>query len=261
VTGAERIERSIRQATAAGRPALAPFLTAGYPSRDGFAELVVSVAGAADVLEIGVPFTDPMADGVTIQRSSQVALAAGVDLGWILRTLGEVEARVSTPVVLMSYLNPLLAYGLERVARDAAAAGVAGFIVPDLPLEESGEFRENLESEGLALIQMVTPVTAADRLERICRAGRGFVYAVTATGITGGRVRPSAEYLQTVREASPVPVLAGFGIRSSEQLREVAAHVDGGVVGSALIEALDRGEDPVRFLEGLRRFESQEVKP
>jgi tryptophan synthase alpha chain len=155
----------------------------------------------------------------------------------------------------MSYLNPLLAYGLDRLPRDAARAGVAGFIVPDLPFEESGELKEALDREGLVVIQMVSPVTPPERLARLCAAAQGFVYAVTMTGTTGKSVAVPDEvlaYMDRVRKVSPVPVCAGFGIRSRDQVALFGAHVDGVVVGSALIETLERGEDPRAFLASLR---------
>jgi tryptophan synthase alpha chain len=251
--GAARIERAILGARESGRPALAPFLTAGFPDTTAFPRLLERVAAEADLVEIGVPFSDPMADGVTIQRSSETALAAGVDLPWILETLSASPG--DTPYLLMSYLNPLLAFGLERLAAEAPPAGVAGLIVPDLPLEESGALRQVLDGAGLAQVQLVTPVTSGARFERICRASRGFVYAVTVAGITGSIAGPTDglfDYLDRVREASEVPVLAGFGVRTAGQLRDIARHADGAIVGSALIEVIERGEDPVAFLRGLR---------
>jgi tryptophan synthase alpha chain len=159
---------------------------------------------------------------------------------------------------LMSYLNPLMAYGLEALPRAAAAAGVAGFIVPDLPFEESGDLSRALDSEGLALIQMVTPVTPLPRLAKLCAAARGFVYAVTMTGTTGSANTAAGvpdevlEYMDRVKRCSPVPVCAGFGIRSREQVARLAGHVDGVVIGSALVEALERGDDVQAFLGSLR---------
>jgi len=260
MNGPERIEQAIRMTNTVGHPALAAFITAGFPQREGFVDLIDRVATAADIVEIGVPFTDPMADGVTIQRSSQVALADGVTLRWILEATR--AATCTTPLVLMSYLNPLLAYRIERLATDAVSAGVSGFIIPDLPFEESESIRDVFDKAGLALIQLVTPVTPEDRLGQLCRASRGFVYAVTTTGITGGGggsdFEAAARYLQSVKDLSPIPVLAGFGIRSAAQLNTVAEHTHGGIVGSALIEVLDRGDDPVAFLRSLRPSVSQE---
>jgi tryptophan synthase alpha chain len=155
----------------------------------------------------------------------------------------------------MSYLNPLLAYGIDRLPGAARAAGVSGFIVPDLPFEESAAIRAALDGEGLALVQMVTPVTPPQRLAVLCEAARGFVYAVTMTGTTGKSVSVPddvLEYMDRVRAVSPVPVCAGFGIRSAEQVSRMTGRVDGVVVGSALVEVLERGEDPAAFLRELR---------
>jgi tryptophan synthase alpha chain len=250
--GAVRLERAIRAATAAGRPAFAAFLTAGFPRRAGFDALVRDAAAAADVVEIGVPFSDPMADGVTLQRTSRAALAGGVDLGWILEVAS--TCANGAPMVLMSYLNPLLAYGARRLVHEAGAAGLSGFVVPDLPHEESLPFRDLCDAAGLALVPMVTPVTPEPRLRTIAAAGRGFLYAVTSTGTTGGAAVPESgvlQYLDRVRAVSPAPVLAGFGIRTAAQVRALAGHVDGVIVGSALAEAIERGESPGTFLRGL----------
>jgi tryptophan synthase alpha chain len=166
---------------------------AGYPQREKFREHLRAIAAVADVVEVGVPFTDPMADGATVQRASFAALADGVTLPWILEELSSLPQRPAVPILLMSYLNPLLSLGLESLPRDAAAAGVAGFIVPDLPFEESGELKQALDREGLALVQMVTPVTPPERLAMLCREAKGFVYAVTMTGTTGTVKGRSAE--------------------------------------------------------------------
>jgi tryptophan synthase alpha chain len=251
----DAIRSAINAAVLQGRPALVGFLTAGFPSRDRFKQHLASVAAVCDVVEIGVPFTDPMADGTTIQRASFAALAGGVTLRWILQELGAVAPRHGPPILLMSYLNPLLAYGLERLPRDAAAAGVSGFIVPDLPFEESDEIKNALGREGLALIQMVTPVTPPERLARLCAAAQGFIYAVTMTGTTGKNVAVPDDvlaYMDRVKRVSTIPVCAGFGIRTREQVARFGAHVDGVVVGSALVETLERGEDATAFLSSLR---------
>jgi tryptophan synthase alpha chain len=251
--GADLIEAAVRAAAPARGLALAAFVTAGYPSRDGFAAVVDAVAAEADLVEIGVPFSDPMADGVTIQRASHAALQAGVTLRWILDVLGERDR--AAPLLLMSYLNPLIAFGLERLAEEATAAGVAGCIVPDLPYEECGPLRDALDTAGLALVQLVTPQTPGERLRLLASASRGFVYAVTAAGTTGGAATFSPEvlaYLDRVRAASPLPVLAGFGVREAAQLRALVGHADGVVVGSALVEVLEKHGDPAAFLRGLR---------
>jgi tryptophan synthase alpha chain len=250
----EQIAAALRLGARAGEPALVAFLTAGYPKRAQFREQLTAIAGAADVVEIGVPFTDPMADGMTIQRSSREALRQGVTLQWILDELRAMP-RPKAPILLMSYLNPLLNYGYERLAAAAVAAGVSGFIVPDLPLDESAALREALDPHGLALVQMVTPVTPPERLQRLCSASRGFVYAVTMTGTTGNTVampKDTLAYLGRVRAAASVPVCAGFGIRSREQVEALRGAVDGVIVGSALVEVLERGEPAQVWLSALR---------
>ncbi len=255
MSGAREIQRQIRKASAKGQPALVAFLTAGYPDTEGFAERLRAVASEADIVEVGVPFTDPMADGLTIQNASRKALENGVNLRWILQSLAEICADLQTPVLLMSYLNPLLAFGIDELADEASRAGVAGFIVPDLPLEESEGLRNAFGQKGLALVQLVTPVTPENRLRELCGASSGFVYAVTVTGITGSGVRSQAalnEYLDRVRALSEIPVCAGFGIGTASQVAALAGHADGVVVGTALIQALDRGEDPATFLASLK---------
>lgn len=255
MSNAQEIESAIRAANADGRPALVAFVTAGYPDIVGFPDRLRAIAREADVIEVGVPFTDPMADGLTIQNASRKALENGVSLRWILESLARVYPELNTPVLLMSYLNPLLAFGVDELASAAKRAGVAGFIVPDLPLEESTELRSAFESEGLALVQLVTPVTADERLRRLCKASSGFVYAVTVTGITGSDAQSQSSlnsYLDRVRACSALPVCAGFGISRAEQVRALAGHADGVVVGTALIQALDRGEDPAMFLASLK---------
>lgn len=250
----ERIGAAIRATTAAGQTAMVPYITAGYPHKDQFIATLRAIAAEADVVEIGVPFSDPMADGVTIQRASHAAIASGVSLRWILDELRE-AAPFAAPLVLMSYLNPLLNFGYERLAAASVAAGVCGFIVPDLPIEESADFRLAMEARGLALIQLVTPATPPERLKLLCEASRGFVYAVTTTGITGsGKELPASvgSYLDQVRGLSSLPVCAGFGVRRAEQVRSLAPHADGVIVGSALVEQLESGADPVAFLRGLR---------
>ena len=250
----ERIAEAIRARARGGEPALVAFLTAGFPERERFRTDLARVAAAADVVEIGVPFTDPMADGMTIQRSSQEALRQGVTLQWILDELTAMP-RVRAPLLLMSYLNPLLNYGYERLAAASMAAGVCGFIVPDLPLDESAGLRAALDPHGIALVQMVTPVTPPERLARLAAASQGFVYAVTMTGTTGHSATTPAgvlDYLARVRAVAKVPVCAGFGIRSREQVQRLRGAVDGCVVGSALVEVLERGESPQAWLDALR---------
>jgi tryptophan synthase alpha chain len=250
----ERISAAIAAANEQGRPALVPFITAGYPEPAEFVATLKAVAEKGDVVELGIPFSDPMADGMTIQRSSFVALQKGVSLKWIFDQLDSVQCEIDAPLVMMSYLNPLLAFGYEALAERAQAAGVCGFIVPDLPFEESDEIRAALEAKDLGLIQLVTPATPEERLKTLCDASRGFVYAVTITGITGGDVglpADLADYLDRVSAISQLPVCAGFGIRAASDVANVGQHAAGAIVGSALVEVLERGEDPRQYLGSL----------
>lgn len=250
----ERLSAAISAAKESGRPALVPFITAGYPEPKDFIATLKDVASVGDVVELGIPFSDPMADGMTIQRSSFVALQKGVSLKWIFDQLDSVQGEIDAPLVMMSYLNPLLAFGYDALAQRALSAGVSGFIVPDLPFEESDDIRAALEARGLALIQLVTPATPDARLKTLCEASRGFVYAVTITGITGGDAGLPADltdYLDKVASFSEIPVCAGFGIRAPEDVAAVGKHAAGAIVGSALVEVLERGEDPKPFLQSL----------
>jgi tryptophan synthase alpha chain len=255
MTPRDSISRAIRTAKEKNGAALIAYITAGFPTKQAFREILANVGKEADVIEVGVPFTDPMADGTTIQRSSRVALEQGTSLAWILEELAGIPRESRPPVLLMSYLNPLLAFGFDRLPKAAAEAGVAGFIVPDLPMEECDDMRRALDAEGLALVQFVTPVTPESRMKLLCEGTSGFVYAVTMTGTTGKNVAVPQEvldYFARVKAISPHPVCAGFGIRSREQVAALAPYVDGVIVGSALVEVIERGEDPAAFLRGLK---------
>ncbi len=254
MTAHERVTAAIAAANDDGRTGLVPFITAGYPEPKDFISTLQAVAAVGDVVEIGIPFSDPMADGMTIQRSSFEALQKGVSLAWIFDEL-EKSGGVDAPLVMMSYLNPLLAFGYDKLAERALGTGVCAFIVPDLPFEESEDIRNALEAQGIGLIQLVTPATPDDRLRTLCTASRGFVYAVTITGITGGDVGlppDLADYLDKVTSMSGIPVCAGFGIREAADVAAVGKHASGAIVGSALVEVLERGDDPTAFLQSLR---------
>ena len=250
----EKISAAITAANDAGRTALVPFITAGYPEPADFIAILKTVAAVGDVVELGIPFSDPMADGMTIQRSSFVALEKGVSLKWVFDQLDSAQGEIDAPLVMMSYLNPLLAFGYDVLAERALAAGVCGFIVPDLPFEESAEIRAALEAKGLGLIQLVTPATPDERLQTLCDASRGFVYAVTITGITGGGAglpADLADYLVKVSSKSSIPVCAGFGIREAKDVAAVGKHAAGAIVGSALVEVLEKDGDAGAYLASL----------
>ncbi len=237
----DRLAAAIRAPKRGRTVARMPYVVSGWPERDGFASFLDDVAEMADAIEVGVPFSDPMADGPVIAQAARDAVAAGVTLPWILEVLGERER--SIPTVLMSYLNPLEAYGLERLVTDAKAAGVCGFIVPDLPFEEGDELQRLCDEEGMGLVQLVTPVTPKDRLRRLGRVTGGFMYAVTVTGITGTSAKEGTlgPYLSRVKEACEAPVCAGFGIRSKADIEALEGVADGAIIGTALIRELAAG--------------------
>ena len=250
--GSQRIEKSINDARQTG-PAIIPFITAGYPKKESFLELIEALSSCSDVIEIGVPFSDPMADGVTIQRSSHMAIESGVKLKWIFEQLKLIQ--INTPIVLMSYLNPLYVFGYNELAKESKAAGVDGFIVPDLPIEEGDDLRQILNNNDLGLIQLVTPATPESRIKEIADKSSGFLYAVTVKGVTGGDKNLSDEvttYLKKVKSLSPIPVCAGFGVRNIKDVKLLKPFIDGVIIGSALVEAIDSGIKPIDFLSKLK---------
>jgi tryptophan synthase alpha chain len=244
-----------RALRARGRTALIPYLTAGHPTPEASREALRRVAPLADIIEVGVPFSDPLADGPVIQRSTFRALEQGMTLA---RTLDLVaEARLDRPVVLFSYLNPVRRYGVDRFLTDAAAAGVAALLLTDLPAGGDPALEDSLQGSPLDLIRLVTPTTAPERMRSALAGARGFVYAVARLGVTGMSAEVSADLGGTVarvRRATDLPVAVGFGISTADQARQVAQLADGVVVGSALVDRLER-EGPAgaeAFLRGLR---------
>ena len=249
------VETAIINAIESGQTALIPFFTAGYPCLEKFTSDLIAISEVGDVVEIGIPFSDPMADGMTIQRSSHQALQNGVNLKWIFNQIESVSEKIQAPLVMMSYLNPLLAFGYEALAKRAKSVGVGCFIVPDLPLEESHDLRTALEGQDLGLIQLITPATPKQRMIELCAASRGFIYAVTMTGITGSEqgLAPNLKnYLNQITALSKIPVCAGFGVRSAQDVRMIGCHASGAIVGSALVEVMESESDYVGFLEQLR---------
>ena len=240
---------------AAGRTALIPYLTAGYPDRDASEAALRAADGVADILEIGVPFSDPLADGPTIQRSTFEALRRGMTLAGTLELVRRAELR--TPVVVFSYLNPILRYGVDRFVRDADALGVAGVILTDLPAGGDPGVERTLQASPLDLIRLVAPTTRDDRLAEAVTDAEGFIYLVARLGVTGASralADDLADSVARVRRATALPVAVGFGISTPAQAAIVARMADGVVVGSALVDAL--GHDGVagvrRFLQSLR---------
>jgi tryptophan synthase alpha chain len=230
-----------------GRSAFVAFLTAGDPSVERTVECAQALdAAGVDVLELGVPFSDPLADGPVIQRASERALSRGVTLRHVLDVVREVRKTSRLPLLLFSYFNPLLQYGLERVACDAREAGADGVLVTDLPPEEAAEWIEHARKAELDTVFLASPTSPPKRLARVAEASRGFVYAVSRTGVTGERqslsddAKPLVSRLQAL---TSVPVALGFGLSTPEQVREAAAVADGVVVGSALVRFLEEHPD------------------
>ena len=238
-----RIARAFEVARHERRKVLVTYLCGGDPSLESTARMVPALAEAgADIIEIGLPFSDPLADGPTIQAASQRALERGVTVAKILELVFTLRSNaVQVPIVLMGYFNPILAMGLERFCERAAAAGVDGLIVPDLPLEEHGPLGAAAAARGIDLVLLAAPTTPAGRLKDIAEASRGFLYLVSVAGVTGARASVPVDLpqrLDAARSASRLPVAVGFGISTPEQARELGAHADAVVVGSALVQRL-----------------------
>jgi tryptophan synthase alpha chain len=245
VTGALRIAAAFEAAKAEGRAALMPYMMAGYPSRDASLAVAEAYAESADLVELGVPFSDPLADGPTIHAAATTALQRGTNLQTAIEICEAISDRV--PVVFMVYSNMVLAQGgVEEFARRARDAGAAGAIVPDLPLEEAEPLRAAFDAAGLALVPLVAPTTPAKRRARICAAARGFVYVVSTVGTTGERDEVPAQLTELVaatKSEAEVPVAVGFGIGTPEQAAQVGGVADGVIIGSRLVRAAGETDD------------------
>jgi tryptophan synthase alpha chain len=244
-----RIAETFARLGAGGRRGFVPFVTAGDPDLATTRALVVELARAgADVVELGVPFSDPMADGVVIQRSSERALRHGVSVADVLALVKDARRETDVPVILFGYFNPLLQFGLERFCEEASSAGVDGVLVTDLVPEEAGEFSAALRRRGLDMIFLVAPTSTDARLSMIAARASGFIYAVSRAGVTGARVDVSAEaerLVSRVRAVTGLPVAVGFGISTRAQVAEVWRYADAAVVGSALVAEIERrGAEP-----------------
>jgi len=264
--GIPHIQSVFEQVQDEGRSALMPYYTLGYPNPEQSLDILTEIARAgADLIELGVPFSDPLADGPTIQHSTQVALQQGVNLASCLAMTAELRARgVQQPLILMGYYNPILAYGVERFAAEALQAGADGFIVPDLPPEEAGALQAACSAHDLALIYLLAPTSTPERIALTASQASGFIYLVSLTGVTGARQGLSAglqAFIDRVRAVSRLPLAVGFGISTPAQAAQVAGLADGVIVGSALINTVDGSDQPVRaagaFVASLRRAVEQ----
>jgi len=258
-----RIENAFKN-----KPIFMPYFPLGYPDLETSIDVIEALAkNGADLIEVGLSFSDPLADGPVIQQATQVALEKGITIKKSLEAVKELRKRgVTIPFILMGYFNPMLAYGLEKFVRDAREAGADGFIIPDLPLEEAEEFQTMLNAgrvddddlsssyRDLPLIQMLAPTSPNERMESIARNAKGFIYLVSVTGVTGARTAISdglGNLIQRVRDHTSVPVCVGFGIGTPEQAKQVGALADGVIVGSACVKTIGTSEKPV---EAARKF-------
>lgn len=247
VHGREHISQAFAQAKTEQKAALMPYFTLGYPDIDSSLAIIEAIAPYSQLLELGVPFSDPLADGPTVQHSTQKALENGVTTAVCLQMLRQLRQRgVHIPVLLMGYYNPILAYGMEKYVADAAAAGADGFIVPDLPPEEAAELDQLATAVGLCLVPFLAPTSNPKRIAQIAAQANGFIYLVSVTGVTGARQQLDTDlagFVARVRQQTAVPLAIGFGISTPEQAQKVGHIADGVIVGSALINAVNGASD------------------
>jgi len=256
-----RIIESFARHRGEGKKGFIPFITAGDPDRETTRALLVELAAAgATVIELGVPFSDPMADGPVIQRASERALCQSFGLAEIFQMVAEARKEIDTPIVLFSYFNPLFQFGIERVAREAKRAGLAGVLVTDLTPEESPAFATALRAEDLDLIFLVAPTSTDARLQMVAERASGFIYAVSRAGVTGIQESTSAaaeRLVKRVRKLSSLPFVGGFGISSAGQVAEVLRYADAAVVGSAIVAEIEKLQDSPDIVKSVGAFARQ----
>ena len=253
-----RIEAAFIELKRSGKKGFIPFITAGDPDLETTEELLVELSQAgATVIELGVPFSDPMADGPVIQRASERALRHGLGVGDILGVVASARRRIEKPIVLFSYFNPLLQFGLKRLAEEAKAAGVDGVLVTDLSPEESGELDGELRANDLDMIFLIAPTSTDERLKLIAEHARGFIYAVSRAGVTGVQTSVSAaaeKLVNRMRQFSLLPIAVGFGISNAEQVKDVHRYADAVVIGSAIVSEIERLEGATDVAERIGDF-------
>lgn len=247
-----------------GAKALVPFFTAGYPDEATFVDLLNAAADAGSTaIEVGIPFSDPIADGPAIQESSEHALRGGMSLERALGLSAEWSARADTPLAIMSYVNPILSYGLQRFATAAESSGVSGLIVPDVPVEESDEIRRACarHAPGLSYINLVAPTSGGDRIDRLAAGADGFLYLVSLTGVTGARIGLAADlaadlaaFIDRVRAKASVPLYVGFGVSTPDQAKAVSGAADGVIIGSRLIQIIKEARGRTETVRNVGAF-------
>jgi tryptophan synthase alpha chain len=261
MNGLHHISSAFDVARKEGRPALMPYFTLGFPTQSASVQIVSTIARAgADLIELGISFSDPLADGPTIQHSTQVALEHGMSVRHCLEMVAQLRlSGVSQPLLLMGYYNPILSYGVGRFVAEAAQVGADGLIVPDLPPEEAGELENHCRASQLALVFLVAPTSTPERLSLVAAHSTGFLYLVSLTGVTGARDQVSSGlevFIARVRQVTSLPLAVGFGISTPGQASQVGRLAEGVIVGSALIHAVGQSHRPVEaaeaFVEGFR---------
>ena len=253
-----RIEDKFAELKSQGRKGFIPYITAGDPSLDLTLELVLGLdRSGADVIELGVPFSDPIADGPVIQRATERALRNRVSLKDVIELAGKIRKQSEIPLVLFSYFNPLLNYGLQKLALDAVKAGLDGVLASDLTVEESGEFVRTMRNAGLNTIFLVAPTSSSRRVKRIAGTSNGFLYAVSRTGVTGEQQELAGElkqFLQALRSGTASPIAVGFGISRPEHVRAVWQEADAVVVGSAIVREIEQHMGKADLVEKVDAF-------
>ncbi|PCJ18174.1 MAG: tryptophan synthase subunit alpha [Candidatus Cloacimonadota bacterium] len=239
---------------------IVPFITAGFPTKDATKNMVLAFEeSGASMIELGMPYSDPLADGVVIQKASDIALSNGVNLSWIINTVKEIRLESQIPIILMGYINPILSYGLDKFVKDCSEAGVDGFILPDLPPEEASEYVTLCEQYNLSSIFLVAPNTSNERIKEVSTLAKDLIYCVSILGITGGSVSTDnkiPDYLKRVQENSICPYVVGFGIDCKEKVDWMNDHSDGAVIGSHFLKNLmecETSDDAVRKVKELMK--------
>ena len=242
-----------------------PYYTLGYPDQRTSLDVIEAIAPLSDLLELGIPFSDPIADGPTIQRSTQIALKNGTTATQCLEMVKELRQQrgIKTPFLLMGYYNPIIAYGEEKFVRDATDAGVNGLIIPDLPIEEAGLLAEETKKTGISLVYFLAPTSHLQRISRVISQADGFIYIVSVTGVTGARSRVTGEtraFVESVKAKSEIPVAVGFGISTPDQAAEIANYADGIIFGSALIDIVEQADNKPGAAAAFVRSMGQELQ-
>ncbi len=256
---ANRIDEKFNELKRENRYGFIPFIVAGDPDLETTKELILELSKQdASVIELGVPFSDPVADGVTIQAASERALKNSISVQAILNLVREVrKAGCQTPIILFSYFNPILRFGMERFAAEALKSGVDGILITDLIPEEAGEFHKILTEAEICLIMLAAPTSSVERLKKICEKASGFVYVISRAGVTGAKTDLSAEaenLVGRIRKFTDLPVAVGFGISNNEQIKEVCSYANAAVVGSAIVAEIERSSDSGKTVENVRSF-------